>query len=1026
MREVRTAVAVATMATGLALAAGAASAQHERPVGARQLTFETYGTADGLASLTVFDLELDADENLWIAGQEGLARFDGERFHSFGPADGLPSAVVFDVEQDAAGTLWAATLKGLARRVNERFVPVALPGSPAGEAVEALTLDAAGRLIAGAVGGAFRCEVGDCVRIFATPPDMFVAALTLDRATGELWFAGPFGLVRWRDAEIERFTSERGLPTHATRALLVDRRGSLWVRQIRGLVRIDTNDGELEVVAGLPPAADTSRLFEDARGTVWVTSDAGLYQRVGADWQRIGRDEGLEAGAVTALAEDAEGGLWIGLAHAGLARWLGRDRFVNWTAETGLPSDVVWSLARGDDGRLAFGTQAGLAIVDAAGTRLRTFPGHEILGDAPVLSLAAAPGGGFWAGTSTGRLAFVGADDRVVDAGARSALTEDASITAILRRADGEIWLATGTGLWRGRGEPLGVRFERVAVPRGDGGTATGDAPPELFFDLLEDRDGVLWAAGRYGLARLAGGAWRRLSTADGLRDDFLLSLAVDPAGVLWLAYRDQRGVSSLEWNGGAPQLRHYDTRQGLRHDQATFVRADALGRIWIGTTRGLSVRAGDRFVGFRRSDGLISEDSCSNAFLADRDGTTWIGTPQGAIAARISDADLAPRAPLAARILSASLGGVPFVGGTTPDAPHDAANFEVAFAARSFRAPREVEFRYRLSGADREPVVTRQRTARYPALSAGSHEFRLSARLEGEPWGPERTLSFVVLPPWWATLPARLAALALAVAAGLWIDRARARRDRRHAVELEHAVAVRTNELEASREELARTNEELAHLSLTDPLTGLKNRRFAWEFLAAEVARIDRERAAAAADGTESDARLVFFLMDVDLFKSINDLHGHEIGDRILIEAAERVREATRISDVAVRWGGEEFLVVARDLPRAEWTSFAARLRGTLARPPFVPSREIGPVHCTASLGYAAYPFDDATRLPWHQVLRLADLALYAVKQCGRNADLGVEPGHSWNGAIPADLLAAQAGGFVHLRWGNVARPSR
>ena len=560
--------------------------------------------------------------------------------------------------------------------------------------------------------------------------------------------------------------------------------------------------------------------------------------------------------------------------------------------------------------------------------------------------------------------------------------------------------------------------------------TATGrasaaEAPPELFFDLAEDEDGVLWAAGRYGLARLENGAWRRLTTADGLRDDFLLSLSIDRAGTIWVAYRDQRGVSAIDWNGGSPKLRHFDGRHGLRHEQATFVRGDALGRLWIGTTRGLSVLAGDRFVSFTGSDGLLSEDSCSNAFLADRDGTTWIGTPRGAIAARLSAADLAPRPPLAARILSASLGGLSFDAGSTPRAPYDAATFEANFAARSFRAPREIEFRYQLSDADREPVVTRQRTVRYPALPPGRHDFRVAARLDDGTWGPESSVSFEVLPTWWATLPARLAAVAVALLAGLLIDRVRARRDRQLATELERAVAARTEELQASREELARKNDELAHLSGTDPLTGLKNRRFAWEYLAAEIARVDRDRLAAG-PGAESEARLVFFLMDVDLFKSINDLHGHEVGDQILVEAAERVREATRISDVAVRWGGEEFLVVARDLPPAEWPAFAARLRGTLSSPPFVPSAEIGPVHCTASLGYAAYPFDDRSSLPWHQVLRLADLALYAVKQCGRNADLGVEPGRGWSGAIPADLLAGQAGGVVHLRWGNVSRPKR
>jgi diguanylate cyclase (GGDEF)-like protein len=1021
MRRVFLPLAATTLA-GLLASLPLAAAESVQPVGPRQLTFAHFGTEDGLDSLTVFDLALDRAGNLWVGTQEGLSRFDGERFRNFGVFDGLPSGVVFDVEQDAAGDLWAATLKGLARLAGRRFEPIDLPGSPAGESVEALALDAEGRLLAGGVGGAYRCAGRTCERILEVPADMFVSAIALDRTTGELWFGGPFGLVRWRGRELERFTRERGLPSHATRALLVDRYGSLWVRQIRALVRVDTNDGQIEVVAELPPAADTSRLYEDSRGTLWVTSDAGLFRHAAGGWDRIGTAEGLPEGAVSAVVEDAEGALWIGLAHAGLARWLGRDRFVSWTAETGLPGDVVWAIERGADGRLAFGTQSGLAVLDATGRRLTTFPGDPILGDGPVLSVTAAAGG-FWVGSAAGGLAFVDAAGRVVDAGARSGFTDDLPITRIVHATDGDVWLATGAGLWRGRGTAERIRFERVEVPGASPTGASEAGPPEIFFDLLEDRDGALWAAGRYGLARRRHGVWTRLTTADGLRDDFLLSIAEDRSGALWIGYRDARGVSLLGRSEGAPRFQHFDTTRGLRHDQVTFVRTDALGRVWVGTTRGVSIRAGDRFVNFRRSDGLVSEDSCSNAFFADRDGTTWIGTPSGAVAARIAETDLAPRPPLEARIVSAALGGMPFGPASAPSAGHGEATFEVAFAARTFRAPREVEFRYRLQGADAEPIVTRQRSVRYPALPDGVHEFRVEARLEGTGWGPPATLRFEVLPPWWAGIPARLGALALAVLAGLAIDRLRARRDRRRAAELEHAVAERTDELQASREELARKNEELAHLSLTDPLTGLKNRRFAWEFLAAEVERVGREQGTA---GGRADARLVFFLMDVDLFKSINDLHGHEVGDRILIEAAERVRDATRISDVAVRWGGEEFLVIARDLPAPEWPEFAARLRRTLADPPFVPSPEIGPVRCTGSLGYAAYPFDAAAELPWQQVLRLADLALYAVKQCGRDADLGVTPGRKWTGVIPADLLAGQAGGLVDLRWGNVARPQR
>jgi diguanylate cyclase (GGDEF)-like protein len=1020
--------AVAAVVAAAAFAVAPARAERRVPIGPLAQTFAVYGVEEGLPSLSTTDLVLDAGGSLWVGTQEGVVRFDGERFHTFGALDGLPSGFVFALEVDGGDTLWAATLKGLARFDGQRFVAVELPGSPAGEAVEALGRDADGRLVAGALGGAWSCDAArGCRRTFALPADQFVSAIALDARTRELWLAGSFGLVRWREHELERWTTAEGLPSHATRALLVDRFGMLWLRQIHAIVRLDTAERRLEVVREVEIASDVTDLLEDRDGALWAASDHGLWYLDAArrdGWRRIGVENGLPGDGVAAVLEDGEGALWIGTAYAGLARWLGRDRFSAWTVETGLPNEVVWSVARATDGTLGFGTQEGLALVAPGSRELVVVDRADGLDSDVVLTLAADEAGGFWIGTAAG-LVHRDRAGRVVDAAARSGFPESLSVTSIAVAPGGRLWLGTTIGLWSGEGAPGEIVFRRVGLPAGRDGGAPEAPAQEAVFDLLLDPSGTLWVAGRYGLARLENGEWSRLTRADGLQDDFLSSLARAADGAIWVGYRDAHGVSELRWQGASPVVRHHGRADGLRHEQATFVRADALGRIWVGTTRGVSVRTARGFVGFTRSDGLLSEDTCTNAFLADQDGTAWIGTPRGAIAARLSRDDLRPRPPLEARILSVDLGGRAYAPEIEPRVPAAEAAAEIAFAARSFRAPGEVEFRYQLLGVDASPVTTRIRSARYPALGPGSHQFVVSARLAGGDWGPPATSRFEVAPAWWATVPARLGALVVFAGAGLLLDRARTRRQRQRREGLEAAVAERTRELAASREELARKNDELAHLSLTDPLTGLKNRRYAWEYLAQEVARVDREWRSAPS-GATPEARLVFFLVDVDLFKNINDLHGHEIGDRILIEAAERVREATRISDVAVRWGGEEFLVVARDLPPSEWSSFASRLRTAISKPSYVPSPEIGPVTCTASLGYAAYPFHPSMELGWQQVLRMADLALYAVKQCGRDADLGVEPGPGWKGTIPADLLAAQASDTVRLRWGNVSRGVR
>ncbi len=1003
--------------------AGAALAQEVRPRGPVELSFEIYGLEQGLSSLSTTDLIEDRAGNVWVATQEGVERFDGDRFRIYGRGQGLPSPVVFALAQDQEGSIWAATLKGLARLGGGRFSAVALPGARAGEPVQALALDGDGRLIAGAAGGVFRCSLLGCERIFELPGNEVVTAIAFERTAGDLWFAGTFGLVRWHGKELERYGRQEGLPSLATRALLADRYGNLWIRQAGGLVRLDTADGSIHAEPGLPQATGPAALLVDHRGVLWATSDDGLFSFVQGRWQRIGTAQGLPGDDISSVMEDHEGSLWIGTAHAGLARWLGRDRFVAWTRRTGLPNDVVWAITRTSDGRLAVGTQAGLVVASPDELTLSVYDRpHGLPGD-DVLSLAADDAGGLWIGLIEGALAHLDRDGHVVDVGSRQKFPDDLSINAISLGPGSDVWLATSDGLWHGAGSAAQILFAPASVP-GEGTASPRPQPAETFSDLLRDRSGVLWAAGCYGLARLENGTWRRVTTADGLLDDYVTSVAEAGDGALWIGYRDAHGVSEMKWTGGKPQFRQFSRSNGLRHDQVAFVRTDALGRIWVGTTRGISVRVGDRFANFGRGDGMFSASLCANAFHADPDGTAWIGTPRGAVAARLSSEDLATRPAPAARILSFSLGSIRYDPAATPVVPYSARNLGVDFGARTFRAAKELEFRYRLLGVDAEPVVTAQHSVRYGALPAGKYAFEVAARRGGGDWGKPARFGFEVRPPWWQTMSARLFAALLAVLIGLALDRWRTRRGRARRATLEGAVAERTRELAASRAELKRKNEELGQLVLTDPLTGLRNRRFAWEFFATEVARVDTEWSAATA-GAAPEARLVFFLLDIDGFKSINDLHGHEVGDQILIEAAERVRHATRISDVAVRWGGEEFLIVARDLPREEWAGFAARLRQAVAQPPYEPSPVIGAISCTASLGYVAYPFDVANGTGWQESLRLADQALYAVKQTGRDAALGVEPGRNWKRAVPHDILAAQAAGTLDLHWGRT-RTSR
>lgn len=160
----------------------------------------------------------------------------------------------------------------------------------------------------------------------------------------------------------------------------------------------------------------------------------------------------------------------------------------------------------------------------------------------------------------------------------------------------------------------------------------------------------------------------------------------------------------------------------------------------------------------------------------------------------------------------------------------------------------------------------------------------------------------------------------------------------------------------------------KLRHQAMTDPLTGLGNRRWLNERAAEEMARAER-----------SGEPLSIIVADLDRFKGINDGHGHETGDRVLVAAGEIVRTCLRPYDLAARIGGEEFCILLPRTTLDEAESIGERLRTTLAATTIPPLRQ---GRMTASFGLCAAGIGD--RLP--DMLLRADFALYEAKRDGRN----------------------------------------
>lgn len=208
----------------------------------------------------------------------------------------------------------------------------------------------------------------------------------------------------------------------------------------------------------------------------------------------------------------------------------------------------------------------------------------------------------------------------------------------------------------------------------------------------------------------------------------------------------------------------------------------------------------------------------------------------------------------------------------------------------------------------------------------------------------------------------------------------------------LERSLRLSSEEMRELTHRLETTLEHLRKLSMTDALTGVMNRRFLNATIQEEVAQVlrhYRELAQGGGGPRPSNLDLAFVIVDIDHFKDVNDVYGHGTGDQVLIQVCQLLSRICRETDTVIRWGGEEFLVLARRLSRSELGRLCERIRAEMAAFPFHIVGQDKPIGLTCSIGAAVFPFLGASpgALSWEEVLDVADKGLYAAKRSGRNA---------------------------------------
>ncbi len=893
------------------------------------------------------------DGGMWIGTEvNGLARYDPDldRVQMIGAASERP-APIRALAEDAQGGVWVGTLgQGLARYdpATRRFEFQELPAEAAAERrVLAVAVAGDGSVWAGHWQGLVRRDAGGSWRSLALPDATRVAinALLVDRQ-GRLWF----GSVDGRIGRVEADGQARWLPPRfpaGVQALAQGLDGLVW--------------------AGLTD------------GIAWLDGDSGQLRRQLRHNPHLAG--GLAGNDVNVLLRDQTGAMWVGGYGVGLQRHRQHPAL----AVRGPDPDPASPLASSDlrgvlprrDGLLMLATHKGpVALLDAALRTVGRWPREQ---DVPIDNLVEAADGAIWL-VAAGRL------ERRDARSARllgSWPLEGGRAHRLLARDNGELWVGMQDGLYR-LSSADAKSVERIR--RADGEALRGG----VHALRVDPASGQLWIGALAGLFRWDGAQLQEVVGAPGEALGFpaVLGLLHARDGSLYV----DTAVSGLH------RLKGYDAQGRARFERISErlgapgrpfgvnLHEDRVGRLW--TQQSVYDPAADRLDELSGAEG---PPMGTPRFFADAelpDGRLLFAGSRGLLVVEPQAFQPSRYAPPVV-VSSLRRNGQPHSPSRSLDQglqlPAGTQSFAIEFAALDYTDPGKLRYSHRLLGWDSNWTLTdaSARYASFGGLRPGRYQLEVRATNHHGVWSSQPLrLDIELQPAWWQTPWARAAAVLLLLLAGWALLRA--------------TVARRTSQLRRREAELQALVEqrtaELREASTTDPLTGLRNRRYLDSRIASDLQLSLRHYASPRAHaGPDDEADLLVMLMDVDHFKRINDRHGHAAGDQVLTEFAARLRAVFRESDVLVRWGGEEFLALARGGARGGASELAARFGAAVREQPFrlADGRELA---LTVSIGFAVFPLDPAApqAWDWDATLRLADAALYAAKAQGRDGYVG------------------------------------
>jgi ligand-binding sensor domain-containing protein/AraC-like DNA-binding protein len=714
----------------------------------------SWQSVDGLPQNSAHSIVQGEKGYIWIATQEGLVRFDGNRFKVYSRLD-YPELGSNDIRTLALGkdgTLWIGTYGGGAVNLkNGKMKAFNTDNGLSGNLVRTIYVDEKNCAWVGTFKHGLNSICNGEITHYTTEngiPDNNIRSIAGDGST--VYIGTTKGLAVFEDGKVSKVvTEDDGLENSNVSAVYVDSKGNLFAGTKNGFLHSFQN-GKItsHFIPGSVEADFINEIYEDRHGSLWLGTEKGIHRFTDGFFESFSVKDGLTYEAVRSIIEDKEGNLWIGTSGGGINLftdgkiltlsiddglssgdilpvlfdsygnlWMGtalkgldmmtpEGSVYNYSTQNGLIDNRILSLTECSDKNIWVGTVSGITVLKSDGTLKNvTFNGEKFL--KPVSAIVQSDSGEIFASTHGEGIFRIDAFE-IVDSLGKDKGLGDGVVLSFLEEKPGKFWIGTMNGLYL---------FDKEEFSEfGKSSELSGNAVYSLYFD----KNGVLWIGTDAGFNYIENDDLYTVTDKDFLFGDSIYAI---------ISHNDNLFVSSnkgifkaliadLKENGKTgkdiPSVRRYDFSDGMKSMECNggylpSVTVSPDGKLLFPTINGVAqldpeIEIVNNIIPEVIVESLISE---RNSFLE-------IYNQRGAYIF---------------------------------DAGSD--RFEFHYTATSFVNPSKVQFRYMLEGFDKDFVdAGNRRVAYYTNLEPGAYRFRVIASNNEEVWNLEGDqVEFVIAP---------------------------------------------------------------------------------------------------------------------------------------------------------------------------------------------------------------------------------------------------------------------------------------